>query len=162
MLKLPVEDALQGAQLCVFDGLLSELKGPADQVVDLHLDLVVLVGEALHLLFAVTLFEVALLLCCLFALLLPLGQLLLQPLQLDVLAHNRLLPQLKALALCLKLANEEVDLVQLALEPRVSLQEFAPPSEEEHEEALLLLLVPPRSLFVMALEYIEKGKRIPH
>lgn len=146
-----VEYSLQWVQLCFFDGLLCELEGLADQVVDLYLDLVMIMCQAFHFLFAVTLFEVSLLLCSLFPLLLSQGQLFFQPFQLDVLAHNRLLPQLNALAFCLKFLNEEVDLIQFALELRISFQDFAPPFKEEQKEALLLLLVPPCSLFVILM-----------
>ena len=148
-LMRPVEYSLQGVQFCLFDGLLCELEGLTDQVVDLYLDLVMIVGQAFHFLFAVTLFEVSLLLRSLFPLLLSQGQFLFQPLQLDVLAHNRFLSQLNALAFCLKFLNQEVDLIQLALKLRISLQEFAPPFKKEQKEALLLLLVPLCSLIVI-------------
>lgn len=66
-------------------------------------------------------------------------------------AHNRLLSQLDALALCLKLLNKEVNLIQLTLKLRVSFEEFVPPFEEKQKEVLLLLLVPPCSLLVISI-----------
>lgn len=50
---LSVEYSLQGVQLSLLDGLLCEMEGPSDQVVNLYLDLVMIVGQAFHLLFAV-------------------------------------------------------------------------------------------------------------
>ena len=68
-----------------------------------------------------------------------------------MLAHNRLLPQLDALALCLKLLNKEVNLIQLVLKMSVSLNEFAPSFEEEQKEVSLLLLIPLCGLFVISM-----------
>ena len=120
-------------------------------MIDFDLDLVVIFGQTFHFLLAIKLFQLPLLLRRLFSLLLSQGQLLFQPLQLDVLAHNRLLPQLDALALCLKLLNKEVNLIQLVLKMSVSLNEFVSSFEEEQKEVSLLLLVPLCGFFVISM-----------
>lgn len=47
--------------------------------------------------------------------------------------------------------NKGVNLIQLALQSTISLQEFAPSLEKKQKEGFLLLLVSPRSFFVVSI-----------